>query len=637
MNRPVIVSEQSSVQHTAKAGVAVFAALCFVSLLFFSGDLNSSDEVLMAETSRSLATRFSLVFEEPVYGQVSTGYGIGTPLAGVPFVWLSSLTNSNGESFLPLANGILFALTGLFCFLIVSHLLSRIDSHRVAAGVVTIMIASPLLPASTTFYSEMLSAASLTGFVACMFCATSGKHRWVVIAFLCMLFGVLSRVAMVPLLAFVLGWGCRYRATSRFLKITLSAGLFGIVAGIICWMAVNVILRGSPFASGYKGQAFTTPLITGIHGLLFSPERGLCVFFPAVAGLVMMRNCCGLRTLAVCLLGFSIVFHSVFWTWHGGGTMGPRFLLPVIAAAVPVLAVALCDERASPVLRRAVIAMLLWSAWGGVLYSLFNPVTWWNETKPFHGVENRWLFEPQLSLWRNWEFLAQESLFRAVFPVLFGRGTLVVFLTGAAVLAVVSMLAAIAAGKSLQRLTRPALITTTVLTIFALTGALRGPRGWVTEDGEVVRSLRVADQPARLTAIFDATIHRGYRLVSKASGSYRLSVDGFVVLQGANPTPHLSEGNFQLQEPGPVLLEAEFRPPAGEGGWLQVFWTWPGEGRSLEPVGGEYVFPRNLTIREQIFTKIWRHAWIFAAGGLALVLLFSKSRGGSPEGDVERP
>ncbi len=619
-----------------KPASVLFAALLLVSAFFFGGRLESSDEVLMASTSKAIATRFSLAFEEPVHGQLFTGYGIGTPIVGVPFVFADMLLKApDGRTTLPLANSLLFALTGLFSLLIVQRFAQGGEDGNAALKVGAVMIASPLLPASTTFYSEMLSAAALAGLIASVVCSGSGKRRWLAIAFFCGLFGVLARVAMVPLLGLVLVWGWRRRKTTgESGAMTLAAA--GAAIGMVAWMAVNFVLRGSVFSTGYVGQDFTTPLATGLHGLLFSPERGLLVFFPAVAMLLAAGRHGGLRALALAMLAFTVVFHAAFWTWHGGGTMGPRFLLPAIAATVPLLALVLLRPETPVFAKRTLVALLLWSAWGSTLYGLFNPVTWWNETKPFHGVESRWLFEPQLSLWRNWEFLAGEGRFRALLPELAGGGVAFVFVVAIAFMTAVADAAFRSPGQRCATLRKPVAVGVALGVLVVAVGALRGPRGWVADDGELRPALRVSDESLRLTAIFDATVHRDYRLQSKASGTYRLTANGDTILQGSSTAPHLAEGVLPLAEPGPVILEAEFAPP-DDGGWWHVFWTWPGEGRLMEPLGGEYLLPRELTASERSFTFLWRRGWILLAGGMALVLMLFPRGVAMASAGVEKP
>jgi hypothetical protein len=89
------------------------------------------------------------------------------------------------------------------------------------------------------------------------------------------------------------------------------------------------------WATGYQGQAFSTPFYVGLYGLLLSSGRSLFLYspltllglacwpqfsqrFPALAGWI-----------ATAFLT-ALLFFSTWWTWHGGWSWGPRFLVPLI-------------------------------------------------------------------------------------------------------------------------------------------------------------------------------------------------------------------------------------------------------------------------------------------------------------------
>ena len=99
-------------------GVALFLFLLGTSLLFFHGQLKTSDEQLMAATTASIAERFTLVFDQEIHGQRFTGYGVGTPLTGLPAYYLDKLFTALGPlegaafNLVPLTNAVLFGLLG---------------------------------------------------------------------------------------------------------------------------------------------------------------------------------------------------------------------------------------------------------------------------------------------------------------------------------------------------------------------------------------------------------------------------------------------------------------------------------------------------------------------------------------------
>jgi hypothetical protein len=212
-----------------------------------------------------------------------------------------------------------------------------------------------------TLLSEPLAAAALTFAAAAALRARATGSRWAAAASgaaagLALLTKVAHLVAVAPLgvwLAWAL-WrdaqACgaqrtRRRAVAvRLVLLWLGfAGLFA--AGVAVY---NVARFGSPFETGYGGEAtrFTTPPWVGLAGLLFSPGKGLFWYAPplllALAGwraLARRRRDVGAVALAVILGPLWVA--ATFYQWHGGGSWGPRLLLPVLpilllGAGVPV-------------------------------------------------------------------------------------------------------------------------------------------------------------------------------------------------------------------------------------------------------------------------------------------------------------
>jgi hypothetical protein len=120
----------------------------------------------------------------------------------------------------------------------------------------------------------------------------------------------------------------------------MQIALFGapvVLAGVIdLWY--DWVRYGDPFKTGYAasdGLGFTFPLIKGIYGLLLSPGVGLFVFVPvlviALFGFSNFRRRWplefGLVSGAVAL---RVLFYAGWWSWDGGVSWGPRFLVPIL-------------------------------------------------------------------------------------------------------------------------------------------------------------------------------------------------------------------------------------------------------------------------------------------------------------------
>jgi hypothetical protein len=159
-----------------------------------------------------------------------------------------------------------------------------------------------------------------SGFAAGLMVATKVAHIVVVLPFFCW-------VA-------VLGWR---RSRHRGLVVhTLYWSLF-----FCTWLgaiaAYNWSRFGSVFETGYGREAgnFTTPLALGLAGLLASPAKGVIWYCPVLfLSLLGARafwrrdRACALAILAASALWLVLI--SRYYQWFGGGSWGPRFLVPLL-------------------------------------------------------------------------------------------------------------------------------------------------------------------------------------------------------------------------------------------------------------------------------------------------------------------
>ncbi|MGB7624004.1 MAG: hypothetical protein WBN92_16785 [Terriglobia bacterium] len=106
--------------------------------------------------------------------------------------------------------------------------------------------------------------------------------------------------------------------------------------------ALNLHRFGSIFEFGYGGETrrFTTPLLTGLFGLLLSPSKGLIFYAPlsilAFWALWKLRKTFYRETFFfITVFVIVVVTNSMWWSWEGGISWGPRLLMPII----PLIAV----------------------------------------------------------------------------------------------------------------------------------------------------------------------------------------------------------------------------------------------------------------------------------------------------------
>ncbi|CAN5199628.1 hypothetical protein BH09SUM1_BH09SUM1_24420 [soil metagenome] len=112
------------------------------------------------------------------------------------------------------------------------------------------------------------------------------------------------------------------------------------------------------------------------------------------------------------------------------------------------------------------------------------------------------------------------------------------------------------------------------------------------------------------------------RLSVSANAVYKVTVDGRIVLEQGDPGPSRSMTAEVPLTRGEHELDVDVLPrDDGSTPSFNLYWSWPGGGRYLEPLGGEYISPRLLSSAEGFFTSIARKKWIILGAILALQLL----------------
>ncbi len=377
--------------------LAVLALAClYVALM--SGHLHSIDGLLAYHQARSLVFDSSLHFDPALtwnnVTHTTSKYGIGLSLLYLPglmvWSWLLPLAPPLGDGRLtfehyyadplytavgpPVQIAIALAaayLVGRFCI--------ELGLGRTIAlwGMALYGVASPAIVYARGDYSQPLSG-------LCWLAALYAAYRF--------------RVSGQPIALFVTGAAVFYGVLARPVEGTiLLPGLFVLLlpggqedgkrriywrpariipgayaAGVLVVLLVNWARYGSPLSTGYEGEGWTNPLLTGLLGSLVSPGRGILWQFPAVllapVGFAAMWRRPSRRALAAAL-GLTVMLQllnvAAWHMWWGGWNWGLRLFVP----ALPLLAVlAAVGTGALPsALRRWVPAVLLA---GGVVWAV---------------------------------------------------------------------------------------------------------------------------------------------------------------------------------------------------------------------------------------------------------------------------
>jgi 4-amino-4-deoxy-L-arabinose transferase-like glycosyltransferase len=376
-----------------------FAVRCRVALLLALGCgliyasisrgwLVYGDDVLLFQVTEAIATRGDLAVTSPhemgsvaraIRGRDGRGYskyGIGLSVValpayaaggwrGAPWRDLEEVRDPEGNlrsGSRVLATGLTNAAVGgaaagVFYLLAIAV---GVASWPAALAAVALALASPLAHYAAGFLTEPLSGLCLLLVALGLVAASKGERGWpgALLSGAAAGLAVATKVANLLLVLPAVVWllwllRCRRRAGWRWCSVlaALAAWFLPFLAwlGAVAW--ANWVRFGSVWETGYGAEArnYTTPLAEGVGGLLLSPGRGLLWYWPAafvaLAGLVRLaRRAPALAAYAASTLLLSLLLFGRYYQWYGGGSWGPRFLMPVLPLLGPGLA--LLAERA---------------------------------------------------------------------------------------------------------------------------------------------------------------------------------------------------------------------------------------------------------------------------------------------------
>ena len=344
-------------------------------------------------------------------GRCYSRYGLGQPVAAVPLYLVGKAVHTLFPSLdygevlrftMARLNQFIMALVcGMMCAL--GGLLYR--SSRMGIGLALLFGMGTLaLPYSRFYFNEPLTT---LGFLIALYGVIthrcSGKRAWLFVGGAGFGLSVLTRTTsalILPLFlidvwfADVLQTGDReteQSCTARAVQVVLF--LLPVIALGLIQTGYQVWAFGNPFSGGYQDEGWQTPLLTGVYGLLFSPGKSLLLFVPVaiLAPWGWARWFIeGRRREALLFVTAFVVwllFHAGWWTWHGGWSWGPRFMVPML----PFLILPLGSLwRLGTGARVAVIVLALIGfliQLGGVLMDFNDYMLWIND-------EDKILFSP---------------------------------------------------------------------------------------------------------------------------------------------------------------------------------------------------------------------------------------------------
>jgi hypothetical protein len=362
-------------------GVAVVFGVALVGVLYFAPKAASSyDGTVMAQVAVSMATHGTpLVHPFDPYGLNTpySGYGLGTSVFMAAFYKVGAIVGSDPNRALALTNSFLFAATVAAVFVLLRR--RRFTPSTVVVTTLLFAIGTPLLAYAASDFSEpgvalmvALALIGLDGSEGSRPLAPLGVGASIGAA-------VLIRSDSVLLVALPVLVALWWLSARRWRPVALAVGTASPFIAV--WLAYNQARFDSPLSSGYKLQTFSHPLLKGLYGLALSPGRGLFIYVPllilALAVLPFQRG--GnlvLGVLALAMLALRMGFYARWYSWFGGDSWGPRFMVPILPAFAPLVAEGIWRWRRNPLVYLAATASVAMSVIGLLVVTNHLPLTY---------------------------------------------------------------------------------------------------------------------------------------------------------------------------------------------------------------------------------------------------------------------
>jgi hypothetical protein len=271
-------------------------------------------------------------------------YGLGFPVVlQLPLLVVAPLEKALGQGrsnvLFPMTNMLLTAATALLVALCLRDLGFRFRTAVLAAT--GFALGSFAWPYISYDFSEPLQALCVAAAFWLLIRAlrlTPPSTVLLSLAGFALGFAVLTKGALailIPSYLFYLWSGSAAPPRTRLRHLAWFAAPLLIWSAAIA--ALNLHRFGSALDFGYGGESgqFTTPILTGLYGLLLSPNKGLIFYAPlallAPWSLWRMRKAYRAECLfLVSVFALQIFVSAKWWSWEGGASWGPRLLLPML-------------------------------------------------------------------------------------------------------------------------------------------------------------------------------------------------------------------------------------------------------------------------------------------------------------------
>jgi hypothetical protein len=331
--------------------VRLGAAVALFLLLVGQAQVTVLDGSSMLAVAHSLVHDGSLAVPQPLGvpghdGLFYSKYGLLLPLLSVVPVALVQpigavtgrvdlLEAAAAASLMPLICGALAAA--------VFALGRRLGAPRPAAVLVAAgaVLGTYVLPYGRDFFTEPLVA---LGLVVMVERALAGRELQAGVALALAVLARPQSAAFAPLLLVYLalrGGGGDLRGGVP----AAARALPPLAIAAVITVAYNLYRFADPLQFGYRppvDPGFTTPLLEGSSGLLFSSAKSVFLFAPAIvlvplAVVALWRRQRATTALVVALFAVTWGLAATWHSWQGGWSWGPRLIIPGVVVVLALL------------------------------------------------------------------------------------------------------------------------------------------------------------------------------------------------------------------------------------------------------------------------------------------------------------
>ncbi len=354
-----------------KCAAAVFLLTSALFLALMSGHIYARDEETLYQMTDGIALRGQPLVSPLVWGIVDstapskhglrpTSYAPGQPLVAVPWYWLGrALSGLAAPEYAAYLTRFVILSFNVFVTAAVAALLCRfalVLGYRARSGIALAFCYSGATFAmiqARTFFAEPLTAllVLLAFFLIQQACHRDASNRLrprmlAASGFVlgCALFVKIHAALFFPVLALYLTMETipsfrRFPAWLQWRALLVRAAwwLAGLALPLAALLLYNRWLYGSPFSTGYGDtlNVYTTPLATGLYGLLLSSGKGIIWYAPPlIFGLIglprFLRRFPRIGSAILGAAAVNFIFYARLAIWSGDGAWGPRYLLIVL-------------------------------------------------------------------------------------------------------------------------------------------------------------------------------------------------------------------------------------------------------------------------------------------------------------------